>query len=273
MAQRKRKHSFCTECAEPLTQAIRGSLCRGCLSRRRCAFPGCDRRVNAHGVCLLHNPVREIPGYRDMYCQICGFGPRVRLAAHINAFHDGTADYKRRFGWDSVSSTDFRDARRAIMRDQIADGRFTLPTRKRTCRRGHRLTKTNTKLTTYRKGPRAGRTVRQCRKCLRASEQRRYEARRPHHRRRKCRNPECRGWYMPVRSDQLYCSQRCNMRANYLRRTPGAWCNGPGTDQPVRATPIAGRRDADGREAAATAQTIVRASSIEPEECAVDSPA
>jgi len=84
----------------------------------------------------------EVPGYRDVYGQLCGFGPRVKLHPHVTAAHDGVAAYKRKFGPDSLTSESYRAARSTLYEDWAKDAvglPIASPRRKRTCDNGHAL--------------------------------------------------------------------------------------------------------------------------------------
>lgn len=193
--------------------------CRGTPEtvRRRCTVPGCDQRAQARGLCCVHQPRREIPGYRDVYCQICGLGPRSSLAKHVIKEHEGCADYKRRFGWDSLTSVDLRFNHKAVWDDMVEDGRLSIQRRQKTCKNGHRLTKSNVYL--YRhggSGPDSGQIDRHCRKCTIARSKRYYK--KVKQRRRKCKLKECREWFMPWSSKQVYCSGACRSRAWLLNQ-------------------------------------------------------
>ena len=101
-----------------------------------CSVPGCTNKRSGDRVCYRH----RLHPTGDMYCQICGFGPRVKLYHHVTAEHDGTAAYKKRFGKNSLVSEGYRKLCRALYEDRKRDGSSISDERHRkTCRNGHRL--------------------------------------------------------------------------------------------------------------------------------------
>lgn len=180
------------------------------MPERQCDFPGCagqgqcyDKRIDGW-CCTGHRPRREVPGWRDVYCQLCGFGPRATLTRHVNLFHDGKAAYIRQFGPRSLVSEDCRHNLRILLDQHLeAMGASTLRRRQQACKRGHRYTAKNT----YTR-ERNGRIERQCRRC------RQERKRRPPLPRRKC--TECGKSFQPYKSDHHLCSPKCRRRA-YMR--------------------------------------------------------
>jgi len=153
---------------------------------------------------------REIPGYCDVYCQLCGFGPRSSLVKHITQSHDiDCKEYKRLFGRDSLLSEDLRFNLRLMWEDRQDDG-VQMPFTKRrnaVCRNGHRVVGRNVLLhKQYRTGePRA-----ECRQCAKDAEARRRAEREPPpwKRRKKCR--WCGESFVPRHPTQRSCSRECN---------------------------------------------------------------
>lgn len=182
--------------------------------RRQCTFAGCERSSRpSEPWCSAHLPQREVAGWRDRYCRICGFGPRVSLVMHVIIFHDGVKAYRRRFGVDALMSESLRSNQRTIWSDRIKGGVVTLPRRQRLCDRGHRLAGDNV---IARVLP-DGRIHRTCRRCSAEQDRRRKLAKLAWHRnkrRRKCR--WCRDWFMPRHPNQRYCCARCR-RSDYNR--------------------------------------------------------
>ncbi len=176
---------------------------------RKCSFPDCKNTNvrtwrGSEPLCFGHRPKREIPGYCDVYCQLCGFGPRVTLDKHVIAFHDGTDAYRQQFGADSLSSEAKRYNARAVWKDRVEDtGHNQLTGRpKGVCKNGHRLTAKNSYVATY-----EGKLQRKCRECTLARN------RQPALRQRKCK--WCREWFRPNRRTQVCCSRRCRKRLDY----------------------------------------------------------
>lgn len=185
---------------------------------RECSFPGCDR-LSRSEYCKRHKPQREIPGYRDMYCRLCEFGPRCSLAAHINEKHGGITEYKRLFGWDSVMSADMRRNFRAQWDDRLEDGIVTNeinPKSKRTCRRGHLLTESNVYYVRHGgNGPNRDDLKRRCRKCRRALWAKKRKVAAWRNRYRSCH--WCGKKYLPVSKHQKYCSMKHRVDAGRKR--------------------------------------------------------
>ena len=186
------------------------------MAQITCSFPGCDEPGRRHGrVCQSHFREREIPGYRDRYCQLCGFGPRVSLATHVNKFHDGSAAYKRQFGDEALTSADLRFNSRARYSDWLKDesGLASHQHRKqRTCRKGHRLAGANVILDAN--------GGRRCRKCAYESARRRYAkqgypGRTWTRRRRQCE--WCKERFMPTAHNQRFCCVQHRNKAKWLR--------------------------------------------------------
>jgi hypothetical protein len=165
-------------------------------------FPNRDREGNkiAGTVCMGHRWMRFTPGYCDLYCQICGFGPRTSLNKHVIRFHPevGTKEYKRR-GWPLMSE-DRLFMVRARFDDQIEDGVLRHRTKQSSCIHDHQLTKANTYVYEFR-----GKQFRQCRKC---SLLRRSRVQKP--KPRKCR--WCKKTFQPYRVNSRHCSRLCRKR-------------------------------------------------------------
>lgn len=173
----------------------------------QCSWPGCDRPTFAHRRCFGHTPMKEIPGYRDMYCQLCGFGPRVSLAQHVNLFHDGVVAYKRQFGHDSIISPHLRLALQDIYTDRKQDGTGIAKKRQRrtTCPLGHRLSGRNL-ITVTKTINGKTRITRACRTCTNAKHREnaaKRAARKPKLPKRKC--VWCRGTFQPDRKIARFC--------------------------------------------------------------------
>lgn len=105
-----------------------------------------------------------IPGYRDIYCQVCGFGPRANLSRHVINEHDGVAAYKEQYGRYSLTSVGYRAIRETVWEDAVADGVISAGRRQRTCKNGHVLTVKTTYVVTTTRGNKSwtGRACRQC---------------------------------------------------------------------------------------------------------------
>lgn len=172
--------------------------------QRRCSFPGCDHPIPHGRLCKAHRPIKGIVG--GIYCQICGAGPRSSLIKHVVHRHDGCADYKRRFGWDSLESGNTRRNRADKWKDRIVDGTaWSYPTRQKTCHKGHRLAGHNV-IIKHRGGRRAGDLQRECRKCHMKEIRQRTARSRPRRRQRKCR--WCGDPFVPIKSNQRFCSSQ-----------------------------------------------------------------
>ena len=193
------------------------------MRAKHCAFPGCVRKTRRlfNDYCTGHMPMTETPGV-DMYCQLCGFGPRRSLAAHIHTFHDdiGTAEYKKRFGWDSVVSTSVRRVFRSQWDDRIAAGinvKEINPRLKGTCRNGHRLAGVNVYFVRHGgSGPYSENITRRCRKCRRVSDAKRRKIAPWRKRPRKC--VICRQEFLPVQKHQRCCpAVKCRREQNRRR--------------------------------------------------------
>lgn len=162
-----------------------------------------------------HVPV--IPGYQDVFCQICGFGPRAVLSKHVVNAHDGIAAYRKQFGYDSLTSEDFRFNMKSLWKDHAEDGIAAAPYRKqKTCKHGHRWTAKNTMWVRV-KYRGKWKMARHCRECDRTRNRERWRRLHPHEP-RPCENPECGKVYPPVRTDQKYCSKQCAWKMSHSRR-------------------------------------------------------
>lgn len=145
-----------------------------------------------------------IPGYRDVYCQLCGLGPRVSLARHVKASHDGVKEYKRQFGPQSLISADLRFNKRASWDDRVEDDTVVIFRRPKLCDNGHRL---------------AGKNVvhngkyRRCRKCLQEWNRQRTWKNRPAWRRRQRKCHWCSTSYLPTHKAQKFCCRKCSSHA------------------------------------------------------------
>ena len=173
----------------------------------KCSFPGCTNDSNRSRFCAGHRQLKSV--LDGLHCQICGFGPRSSLVKHVIAFHDGTAAYKERFGRDTLVSENMRVNMRALLADQIGQGKaLTKARRQRTCRRGHRLVGENVITTHHRNGE----IHRQCRTCRNEAVRQKWYARHGwRRRRRKCH--WCGDSYLATRPQQRFCCPECRVSA------------------------------------------------------------
>lgn len=168
-----------------------------------CSFPGCDRRPQRRGLrCWAH---ADNPAIVDgIYCQLCGFGPRSSLHAHVRAFHDGALAYRRLFGRESLESENLRFNRRALWLDRVADGDPMRGRRKGVCAKGHRMSGSNLVEYHY-----AGGVKRACRKCVQDWERQRRARDRPAFRRNWRSCDWCGEKYWPTKKRQRFDTDVC----------------------------------------------------------------
>lgn len=98
-----------------------------------------------------------VEGWRDKWCLECGEGPFIQLTRHISQRHDRTT-YVAAHGVP-VDSDDYRYMALERVKDRIDDGvlkRWGGSSRRRVCKRGHRLAGSNIM---------HGKSGRKCRKC------------------------------------------------------------------------------------------------------------
>lgn len=227
---RKQPEQRCLNCDRPLVRApgARGRnrlYCTRAACQRasvQCSVRGCKNLRQAHGVCRYHSE-RPVTDYCNIYCQLCGFGPRVRLDAHVIREHGSTQAYREQFGRYSLVSEGYRALRSTLYEDMRKAGVISPKQRQKTCANGHRLTEANTMGTVTINGKVYQR--RTCRKCWNEWHNK--------HRREKraaaavpmepriCANPECAVEFTPERRSgrpQRFHSNECKVAYFNARR-------------------------------------------------------
>lgn len=145
----------------------------------------------------------------NVWCKLCGLGPRKQLHIHVIKAHEGVAEYRKRFGRDSLASESSRFNSTAIWNDRVDDGIIRPRTKTKTCKWGHRWTVQNT-IIHLRTVNGHVYEIRFCRQC--AAE--RHKRRHPRPGMRRCKWHKCRKLFQPTRTNNIYCSKNCKKRAS-----------------------------------------------------------
>lgn len=186
-----------------------------CGKRIRNKTSHCQRPAGHDGPCDYRRVRQAQDG--DVSCQLCGWGPRSVLSKHVVNAHPeiGIAGYRKLFGYDSLTSENFRINMRSMWQDHAEDGKQSTPyQRQKTCKKGHRWTASNTMWVevTYR-GKR--KMQRRCRKCEAAKQRAAYARKHPIPAKRKC---HCGKVFKPTRAFQIHCSKQCAWKASHAKR-------------------------------------------------------
>jgi len=142
------------------------------------------------------------------------------LSKHVVNAHPnvGIAGYRKLFGYNSLTSEDFRFNMRSMWQDHAEDGKQSTPyQRRKTCKNGHRWTAKNTAwvMVMYRGKWKMQRRCRTCERIRKRELWLRHHPLDP----RLCENPKCGEVYQPVRAFQMYCSKRCCQQVAHSRRS------------------------------------------------------
>jgi len=144
--------------------------------------------------------------YRCLYCPDCGDGPFVMLGVHVTKRHG--RERRRQMEREGVVMVMPKTSR--LMTVELAERGIVGRPRQTLCNRGHPLVGRNV--------VRKSNGTRTCRRCMNALARGYLELEE-----RVCACRKCDRRFMPRRSNQFYCSQRCRLREKqylYLE-TPG----------------------------------------------------